>query len=97
MARNLLLPALVVSTALIPAVNTAHRHNLWLVEVRDRLVVLTLSILHDQGVVRIERVDGKSSPPRVRSGVADEPLKRVLPLRLLVEDLVTEVDHVRLV
>jgi hypothetical protein len=76
--------------------HAAHGQYVRLVEVRERCVMLALLILHDESAARIERVDRKPPAAPVRSRVAYEPVELVLPRRSLAEQLIAEVDDVRL-
>lgn len=77
--------------------HAADREHVRLVEVRDRLVVLTLSILHYEATPRIVGVYRQGATPPVSSRVADQPIKAVLAARAFAENPVAQIDNVSLV
>ena len=64
---------------------------------RDELIVLTLPVLDNQTVIGVVGVHREAHPAARRTRITEEPVETVLTLRLLAEDLVAQVDHVRLV
>lgn len=97
MGGKLDLAALVVEPTLRPSVDSADGANVRLVEVGDGLVVLALSGLDDEPVAGIVRVHWQAAAPTVASGVADEPVKTMLPLSAFAENAVAQIDDVCLV
>lgn len=89
------LTALVVAPALLSPADAADRRPA--VEERDRLVVLALAVLDDDPVVRVVGVDRQSASHAGGVGVAAQPVEAVLASCPLAEDLVAQVDDVRLV
>ncbi len=81
MLGNELVAALVVDASLLAAVHTADRESIGLVEERHRVVVLEFSVLDDQAMLFVGRVDRESSRPPIRAGIADEPAEPVLARR----------------
>jgi hypothetical protein len=64
-------PALVVYPSLDSAMYAADREHVRLVEVRNRLVVLTLSILDHEPTRRVVGVHRQGATPPISSRVAD--------------------------
>jgi hypothetical protein len=75
----------------------ADREHVRLVEVRDRLVVLTLPVLDHEPACHVEGVYRQGPAPSISSGVADEPIKAVLTARGFADDRVAQVEDVSLV
>lgn len=67
-----------------------------LVEVRDRLVMLTLSVLDHEPMRRVVGVHRQATSP-ISSRVADQPIEAVLAARGFAEDRVAQIDNVSLV
>ncbi len=68
-----------------------------LVEVRDRLVVLTLSILDHELTRRVVGVHRQGAPATIPPRIAGKPTEAMLTARRLPEDRVAQIDHVSLV
>jgi hypothetical protein len=68
-----------------------------LVEVRDRFVVLTLSILNHESTRRVVGVHRQDAATPVSPRVADQPIEAVLPARGFAEDRVAQAENVSLV
>jgi hypothetical protein len=94
--RNLDGPTLVVYPSLDSAMYAADGEHVGLVEVRDRLVVLTLSILDHELTRRVVGVHRQATSP-ISSRVADQPIEAVLAARGFAEDRVAQIDNVSLV
>jgi hypothetical protein len=77
--------------------HAADREHVRLVEVRDRLVVLALSILDHEPTRRVVGVYRQGAASSISSGVADEPIKAVLSASAFAEDGVAQVENVSLV
>ncbi|MFF3878729.1 hypothetical protein [Streptomyces sp. NPDC001978] len=87
----------VVQRPLLASLHSTHRQAPWFVEERRGLVVLHLAVFHDEFVLRPAGVDRQPGLPPCGSGIAEQPLEPVLPKALLAEDLVTQIEDVRLV
>ncbi|MGH2902795.1 MAG: hypothetical protein ACRDK7_04320 [Solirubrobacteraceae bacterium] len=94
---NLGCSAVVVYVSLDSTMYAADRKHVRLVEVRDGLVVLSLSILDYEPVSRVVGVHRQGAPATIASGIARQPVKAVLTARGLAEDRVAQIDHVVLV
>lgn len=77
--------------------HAADREHVRLVEVRDRLVMLTLSVLDHEPMRRVVGVHRQGATPPISSSVADQPIEAVLGARALAEDRVAQVENVSLV
>ena len=88
MNRYLLLPAPVVKLALLATVDSARGHPIRLVEVRNRLVVLTLPVFDDETVIPVVGIDRQANAATTRAGIPQEPVEAMLTPCLLAEDLV---------
>jgi hypothetical protein len=63
-------------------------HPIRLVEVRNRLVVLTLLVLDDETVIPVVGIDRKAKAATTRAGISQEPVEAMLTPCPLAEDLV---------
>lgn len=97
MPGDLLFAAAVVEATLLASVCAAHRDAVGLVEVGDGLVVLALPVLNHEPDRRVVGVDRQAYDPAARARVADEPVEAVLAQRRFADDLVAQVDDIRLV
>ena len=81
----------VVSSPLDPAVNSAHRDAIGLVEMRDRTVVLQLPVLHHDVRRGPIAIDWEPDAPPTLARVTEQPLKAILALADLTQGLVAQV------
>jgi hypothetical protein len=86
--------ALVVDPALLPPVNAADGGPIRLIEERDRLVVLALSVLDHELVLGVVGVNGQALSALLRIRVPGEPLELVLSQGLLAQELVADIEDV---
>jgi hypothetical protein len=75
-SRYLLLPAPVVKPALLATMDSTRGHPIRLVEVRNRLVVLTLPVLDDETVIPVVGIDGQADAATTRAAIPQEPVER---------------------
>ena len=87
----------VVPRTLLAAVNTADGEPIRLVEERRRLVVLQLAVFHHQPVAGPVGVDRQFGLTPRTTRVTEQPVEPVLTPARFAEDLIAQVQHVRLV
>jgi hypothetical protein len=72
---------------LLAATDAADR--LATVEERNRLVVLSLAILDNEGIPRVVRIHGEMPTTSVTPGITEQPGEAVLSARAFAKHLVT--------
>ena len=97
MRRDLALPALVIDPALHASVDTRHGHPIDLVEMSDRLRVLSLPVLHDELLDSVVGIHPQTGLSTVRAGIANQPREAVLSAGGFTEEFIAEVNDISLV
>jgi hypothetical protein len=87
----------VVQCTLKSAMHAADSHAVRLVKVGHWPVVLDFAVLDGEGTTWPIAVNGQPHPTSGLARVAAQPLETVLPTAPMAKDLITKVEHVRLI